>query len=200
MIKLILFDLGGVLCEDRNDAMLEKWLGKSTGLSGRELHKHVFAGTWHRLDKALSTKKDAMKRLRATIPGAKHLGNSFDEIGNFYYPRADVIRYARQLGKQSKTGVFSNMSVDLYKALKKRRFPFDAFDFHFLSFQMGKRKPEAQAYREVERRTGLRPGEILFIDDKERNLDPARLRGWKAIEYHGLNELKIKINKLIVKQ
>jgi len=121
MIKLILFDLGGVLCEDRNDLMLEKWLGKGTGLSRKELHKLVFSGAWHRLDKRLIKKKDAMKRLRATIPGAKHLGNSFDEIGNFYYPRADVIRYAKQLGKQVKIGVFSNMSVDLYKALKKHR-------------------------------------------------------------------------------
>ncbi|MPZ99430.1 MAG: HAD-IA family hydrolase [Dehalococcoidia bacterium] len=52
--------------------------------------------------------------------------------------------------------------------------------YRFASHIMGVRKPEAQAFDEVERATGHPGREILFLDDRTENVDAARLFGWTA--------------------
>ena len=55
---------------------------------------------------------------------------------------------------------------------------------------MRMRKPEIQAYRFVMKKTGLKPNEILFIDDKTRNVKPAKTLGWNVIVYRNFTQIK----------
>lgn len=59
----------------------------------------------------------------------------------------------------------------------------DIFDHMFFSCEMGAQKPDEDFFRLIETRLQL-PGEsILFWDDRSRNVDGARARGWKAEVY-----------------
>ena len=59
--------------------------------------------------------------------------------------------------------------------------------YRFGSHLMGVLKPDQQAYREVERGTGYSGDRILFFDDREENVEAARLFGWTAefVDYTG---------------
>ena len=48
------------------------------------------------------------------------------------------------------------------------------------SHEIAMRKPDVEAYREVERRTGHHPRGILFFDDLPENVAAAQLAGWRA--------------------
>jgi putative hydrolase of the HAD superfamily len=50
----------------------------------------------------------------------------------------------------------------------------------FYSHEIGERKPELSAYQKVIRLSGVQPGETLFVDDLEKNIDAARDAGLKT--------------------
>lgn len=50
----------------------------------------------------------------------------------------------------------------------------------FLSFELGRMKPDPAVFRHVVEATGHGPGDILFIDDTARNIDVARHEGFRA--------------------
>lgn len=51
----------------------------------------------------------------------------------------------------------------------------------FVSCDIGRRKPEPQAYRDVAELIGCAPGQILFFDDLLENVEGARLAGMQAV-------------------
>jgi len=54
------------------------------------------------------------------------------------------------------------------------------FDAMHYAADLGYAKPDPQFYSEIERRTGLRPAELLLIDDRQENVDAAVIAGWQA--------------------
>ena len=196
MVKLILFDLGGVLCADERDKYLKKYTSV-TGLDLKTLHKRTFPGTWHLHDKGLISTKSCWERILSRIPNARKLPKSFCEIGNKIFEREDVVKFSMSLKKTHTVGMLSNLSSQVYRALKKRRFRFDAYSPRFISYKIKMRKPELQIYRHIMKKTGIAGKDILFIDDKERNLIPARRYGWKTIKYNNLKQLKKEIRRFL---
>lgn len=49
------------------------------------------------------------------------------------------------------------------------------------SHEVGLAKPDPAAYELTTRRLGVEPGEVLFLDDVEANVDAARAFGWHAV-------------------
>lgn len=58
------------------------------------------------------------------------------------------------------------------------------------SFVLGARKPEPLYYQRVLQRIVVRPGEILFVDDRELNVAAARAAGMQALRFQGADELR----------
>lgn len=54
------------------------------------------------------------------------------------------------------------------------------------SFEVGAAKPQAEIYREAERRFALEPAATVFIDDLPANVTGARDCGWHAIQHRDL--------------
>jgi putative hydrolase of the HAD superfamily len=53
-------------------------------------------------------------------------------------------------------------------------------DDWFFSAELGMAKPDDAVYATVTRHLGVAPGEILFFDDRQVNVDAARRAGWQA--------------------
>ena len=51
------------------------------------------------------------------------------------------------------------------------------------STKVGYRKPAPEIYALAEKKAGVAGSEILFIDNREKNLVPARARGWQTFFY-----------------
>ena len=126
------------------------------------------------------------------------LNCNLDEFVNSYYEDfkkihyyKDVVEYAHSLKEKCKIGIFSNLMmidaerIDLQVNLEK-------FDYVFLSFEIGHRKPEVEAYDIVEKTTKIKPENILFIDDMNQNLEVPKERGWNTCNAFGYELDKIK--------
>jgi FMN phosphatase YigB (HAD superfamily) len=79
------------------------------------------------------------------------------------------------------TYVFSNTN-DLAVEHIRRAFPFFSnFDGYVFSYEHGILKPEAGLYEVLERQSGRRAGEVLYLDDRPENTEAGAARGWKVI-------------------
>ena len=77
--------------------------------------------------------------------------------------------------------VFSNTN-ELAAEHIRRTFPFYAnFDGYILSFERGAMKPDAKLYEVVERESGRRSADLLYLDDRPENIVAGAARGWQAI-------------------
>jgi HAD superfamily hydrolase (TIGR01509 family) len=77
--------------------------------------------------------------------------------------------------------VFSNTN-ELAAEHIQRNFPFYAnFDDYILSYEHGAMKPDAKLYEVVERKSGRRKAELLYLDDRPENIAAGAARGWQVI-------------------
>ncbi len=79
------------------------------------------------------------------------------------------------------TYVFSNTNGIAVAHIRKN-FPFFSnFDGYIYSYEHGSMKPDAKIYEVVERVSGRRGEQVVYLDDRAENIDAARLRGWRAL-------------------
>jgi len=79
------------------------------------------------------------------------------------------------------TYIFSNTN-ELAIGHIRARFPFfKNFHAHILSYEHGSMKPDKRLYEVVERETGRRGAEILYLDDRSENIEAGAARGWQTI-------------------
>ena len=83
--------------------------------------------------------------------------------------------------QQMPTYIFSNTNDFAVRQIR-RRFPFFSnFDGYILSYEHGLLKPDATLYEVVERETGRRGPEILYLDDRPENIAAGAARAWQVI-------------------
>jgi 2-haloacid dehalogenase len=82
------------------------------------------------------------------------------------------------------TYIFSNTN-ELAIAHIRKTFPFFSnFDGYIYSFEESGLKPDEKIYAAVERRTGLKGPELLYIDDRLENIEAGQRRRWQVIHHH----------------
>ena len=99
-------------------------------------------------------------------------------------PNQPMIDWAQRLQTAgTKTGILSNLGDEMMIGVLER-FPWLAqFDLLLWSHTLLLAKPEPEIYRNAEEGLGVTPAEILFIDDREDNIDGAIAAGMQAIRY-----------------
>ncbi|MBL9137805.1 MAG: HAD family phosphatase [Verrucomicrobiales bacterium] len=82
------------------------------------------------------------------------------------------------------TFIFSNTN-DIAVRHIRANFPFFAnFDGYVLSYEHRSMKPDAPLYEAVERMTGRKGGELIYLDDRPENIATGAARGWQAVLHH----------------
>lgn len=102
----------------------------------------------------------------------------------FYEDTVDVIRKLKN--KNKKVYLLSNLAEIDYEILKEQ-FDMNLFNGLFLSYKMHKVKPEKEIFEEVIDRLEKNPNDIIFFDDKEKNVEVARKCGIDAYKVTGDN-------------
>jgi len=79
------------------------------------------------------------------------------------------------------TYIFSNTN-DLAIEHVRRSFPFFAnFDGYIFSYEVGTMKPDPLIYEALEKLSGRRGADIVYLDDRPENVAGGAARGWRAI-------------------
>ena len=111
----------------------------------------------------------------------------FDKID--YYK--DVAEYEKSLKDKCCIGILSNLTIFDKERLNKQ-VDLSKYDYVFLSFEMNCKKPSREIYEKVIEKVPFNSEDILFIDDRQDNIDMAKEFGWNTLKATGLELEKIK--------
>ena len=184
--KIVVFDLGKVLL----DFDYMKAAGKLVPLCGVFPLKlmGIIAGEGMELLQQLELgqiKDDEFYRQLSELVKFKGTREDFMEIfGDIFTPIDEMIQFHSELKKKGiRTYLFSNTNDTAVKWISAHYPFYNDFDGYFLSYKMKVAKPDGEFYLKLEEDTGKKKDEIIYLDDKQENIDTAVSRGWSAILY-----------------
>lgn len=193
MIKFVYFDLGGVFFE---------W-DQALATAAKEFNLTVddLIGAFNDVDEDITKGKIDPEEFWVYCQKKFHIKNGFnydllDSWISDYVPISQTYDFAKSLIIKYKIGIISNIYKDFYPSLiKKKIVPDITFDTVILSCDVGMRKPEPEIYDLAQDQSGVKPEEILFIDDSESSLIIPNELGWKTHLFDTYNPEK-SISKL----
>jgi glucose-1-phosphatase len=185
-IRVVLFDIGGVLVEPSGIPTMLSWMGHR--VSPEELFKmwlaspvvrafetgrttpEVFAG---QLIAEMSMAVEKQTLLQEFAAGARLFPGALDLIDRI--PRT----YTRATLANSNALHWPRLMNEMQLA--------SAFDHHFASHLTGKIKPDENAFQHVIDTLKCGANEILFLDDNQLNVDAATKLGMNAFQAKGIS-------------
>jgi len=101
-----------------------------------------------------------------------------------------LIEWVQVLRKQGReTAILSNMPREISAHLRRTAAWLRLFDHLVFSGEHGHVKPEADLYRVCLKGLKAQPGEVLFFDDREDNVEGAREAGMHAVKFESIPQL-----------
>jgi epoxide hydrolase-like predicted phosphatase len=179
MIKLIIFDLGGVVINYYEEQYFD-FLSKKTGINTKKI-KAAFSDIIKQQEAGKITlaemEKIAIKRLNINR-NVLEWSNTFKRIAK---PNKKTLITVRQLKKNYKVVLLTNISYSRY--ISATRFIFDKtlFKKRFVSCYLKMRKPDKKIYLYVLKVMKVKPSEAIFIDNLKENV-----AGAEKVGIHGL--------------
>jgi len=195
--KLILFDWGNIVeshltgynCRDAWDILFKK-----CGYTG---DKRIFGSLREYKLSALKNEEEYKKAYEG-IKKEFNLKVDFETYKKYYYESFDKIEYYKEvrdyeisLKERCYVGILSNLSIFDEKRID-RQLNLKEYDYVFLSFKIGYRKPSIELFEYVSSSVPFKKEDILFIDDTIYNVNAAKEFGWKTLHASGLELDKIK--------
>jgi putative hydrolase of the HAD superfamily len=185
MIRAVAFDVGGVL---ERVAAVDEWLGpwrERLGMSAAQ-----FGSALAGVDPAgfIGTGGLTEAEYRQRCAGALGLSSAqadefMADMWHWYCGEMDteLTAYAASLRPRCLTAVLSN-SADGARREEQARYRFaELFDVIIYSHEVGLAKPDPRIYLLTCDQLGVQPGELVFLDDVQENVDAAGRLGIHAI-------------------
>ena len=180
--SIVVFDLGKVLV-DFDYSIAGRRLAAKSKASPAEIQKFLdHSPLLYRYETGLMTRQEFFDEVRR-VSG---FSGSLEEFSSFF---ADIFTempamtalHAELRRKKIPTYIFSNTN-DMAIEHIRQAFPFFAnFDGYIFSYEVRAMKPAAKIYEELEKMSGKRGAEVLYLDDRQENVDAGAARGWQVI-------------------
>ena len=196
MIKLIVFDLSGVIGNNEEPLYLEKF-AKKCKISLEELEKIYYAY----LQKSERNDIPLRKVWEKTMDKFNIKGNYkkyVKEMMSLKKFNKKVLDFVLKSRKKYKTAYFTNYAEEYWKIHEKMIDLSKYFDFGVVSYKIGSRKPELKGFKVIMKHFKVKPDETVFLDDSEKNLKNAKGIGISTIHYKNLKQLKSQLRNLEV--
>lgn len=183
-IAVVLFDLGGVVCHFRPERRLAA-LAAASGLAAEEVHARIWgSGLDARCDHGDYSTDEAHRAI------SERLGLTLDPAALCslwalaFEPSGAVLALIDAARSRVQTGLLTDNGPVLREAMP-RHLPevVTRFDWLFFSCELGALKPAPELFDRVLAAVGARAGDVLLIDDSERNVEGARACGLRAACY-----------------
>ncbi|MDQ2832660.1 MAG: HAD family phosphatase [Acidobacteriota bacterium] len=186
-VKAVLFDYGMVLTGPPDPAAWDR-MRSITGLSEDRFH-HGYWAHRHAYDRG---DLNAESFWNKSVSGETGVLLTPDQLAGLIAADVDywstlnpsMLTWVQHL-QQSKipTGILSNMPDAMEVGLRARHAWIEDFQHHTWSHAVNLAKPEAAIYLHAAEGMGTPAENILFIDDKQENIDAALAAGMQAIQY-----------------
>jgi putative hydrolase of the HAD superfamily len=198
MIKAFLFDYGGVMTASEQGNSLFASLGEAFGIS-LDQAQTTLAPLWRDFLKGTFEEDDfweaAEEKLgRQAPPEKRHIWNAWDKQARSLPEMQELVATLRNAGYT--VGLLSNAIPNTEQEIRENG-GYAPFDFLVISCKVGTAKPEIAIYQQaLAHLPGILPSEIVFIDDQERCLTPAREMGMHTILATSSSQIITDVHKL----
>ncbi len=190
MIKVIIFDWGGVLTKGRHTDSIIRLLEKKFNTSIKN-HRPSFVSFMDMIDFKDIGFEDFVDRVNREF----QLGITTEEMRAIFsqaiIPNKEVLNLVRGLRKEYRVVALSNNSKVTVHLLKtSHESTLDLFEKAYISFEVGKHKPNRDFFEYVLDDLNLEAGQCVFIDDNQKNVEVAGKIGINSILYKNAKQLE----------
>jgi HAD superfamily hydrolase (TIGR01509 family) len=182
MIKTVVFDLGKVLV-DFDYSIAAKKIALRAKMPADRITPFISQSPLlFRYETGLMTTAQFYQEVCAGTGYCGEAGEFGECFADIFVPIPEMVGLHAALRKSGlPTYIFSNTN-ELAVVHIRRNFPFFSnFDGYILSYECGAMKPEEKIYEVVERSSGRRNAEILYLDDRPENIAAGAARDWQVI-------------------
>lgn len=195
-IKGVILDYGGVLAEEGFRLGL-KAIGEANGLSPEVFFKMAAEAVYECGYVVGATDEHIYWDLLRRKTGIKGSDEQFrKEILDRFVLRDWMIQTVRKLKERGLNIAILSDQTQWLDELDARDGFFREFDAVFNSFHLGKGKNDPEVFSEVAAELGMKPAQLLFVDDNPGHIERARSRGLNAILFTDKNSFLAKISEL----
>ncbi|MFA6353432.1 MAG: HAD family phosphatase [Candidatus Paceibacterota bacterium] len=199
-IKVIIFDLGGVLVPEKRDFIDDhiSRLLKITKNNLRKLYKNIN----NKLTKGEVSLGQFYSKILKKIKVEKEITSSelvqkhIELYKKCQKRNINVLRLIEKLKKKYLVVCLVNTEIEIAK-INKEAGLYDIFSKSFISTDMKIMKPNLNIYKTVLRQLGVKSKEVVFIDDKEKNVKAAKTLGINGILFTNVKDLKISLKRIL---
>ncbi|MBB6094260.1 putative hydrolase of the HAD superfamily [Povalibacter uvarum] len=187
-VRVVLFDLGGVLVELNGVAPMLRWLG----------YRMPTEDLWRKWLHSPSVRSFETGRIEGP-EFARQLIEEFDiRVDEHEFLKAftswptglfpGALELVAQIPRRYVRAVLSNTNELHWPRVRDEMEIGGAFDHYFVSHLTGRIKPDAAAFEHVVESLQCQPAEVLFLDDNLLNVEAARKVGMEALVVRGAQE------------
>jgi putative hydrolase of the HAD superfamily len=197
-VKAVLFDYGNVISQPQGRA--EAAAMAAILNSPIDRFQEVYWVNRAAFDRAAITPEAYWDTIatRLSHPLTETERKRITELDNlsWSYPDPIMLEWAaalRQVGM--KTGILSNMPITLRAHLRACCEWLPVFDHSCYSCDVRLAKPEPEIFLQTLAGLGEDPGDVLFLDDREENIDAALALGIQSIRYRSPEQAQCEIDQ-----
>jgi len=187
-IRIVLFDVGGVLIELTGVPTLLGWLSHS--LTPEELWRMWLSSPVVRAFETGKIRPDTFAdQLIADLGlpvGRQEFLAAFAAWPRGVFPGA--VDLVRRISPAYVRATLCNTNVLHWSRLMEETELEHLFEYHFASHLIGKLKPDREVFEHVVAALGCEPSAILFLDDQPLNVEAAQAIGLQAVCVRGVQE------------
>lgn len=184
-IRVVLFDLGGVLVELSGVPIMLRWMGEQA-TQEKLLNLWLSSPSVRAFETGRITPNEFADRLieEMTLPVTRE--RLLDEFA--LWPRAlfpGALELVQRVPRRYVRATLSNTNSLHWSRLMNEMGLATVFDHHFASHLTGKIKPDEDVFHHVVDALGCQAQEILFLDDSRLNVEAAGRIGMQAVQVQG---------------
>ncbi|MFD3166000.1 HAD family hydrolase [Herpetosiphon sp. NSE202] len=183
MTQAILFDWGGVFNPQHESLEGYRSIAQRYGHSAESLYALLYnSDEWRQARVGQLTSQAYWAGMQQKLGIDGELSGFMNELFAGEQLNQQMVRIAQVLQRRYRTGLLSNALDDLETILERWQVA-NLFDVVINSARVGVAKPNPQAFELAVEALGVPMREIVFIDDKLRNVQAARAFGLPTVHF-----------------
>lgn len=187
-ISFIYFDVGGVAIKDFSDT--NKWdIMMDHALGIPDTLRISFDKYYDQFEDDICLGKIAVDDLKSYIktnlnPSLNMSFSMLDYFLDHFEKNTELWPIVNVIHKTCRIGLLTDQYLGMLTGIMERGLiPVDIWDAIIDSSVVKLRKPMPEIYQIAQERANVPANEILFIDNRQKNLDGAKLAGWQTYLY-----------------
>jgi len=197
MIRVVLFDFGGVLAEEGFREGL-KVIGGERSLDPEDFYK--ISGELVYETGYVTGRCDEHSYWNAVRGKTDVKGDDQEfreQILKRFKLRPEMMEVVKRIKSSGLTVAVLSDQTNWLDELDHRTPFYHHFDHIFNSFHLKKTKRDPSIFRDICTLLDLRPEEVLFVDDNLENVERAMSQGLRTIHFKSIRAFQIEINEFI---